>query len=140
MPGESHRQRSLVGYSPRVAKSRTRLSDFTFTFKVKTSFKSTPLGHLVTNNCTISKSPVSAHVIFLVTHFKFIGFYYFSLFDAHSYLPFSPTQLRFYSFPWDACPTVPPLTPFSSWTSEYLTTSTSESLILTHFSCTQATD
>ena len=27
-----------MGYSPRVAKSRTRLSDFTFTFKVKTSF------------------------------------------------------------------------------------------------------
>ena len=28
-PGESHGQRSLVGYSPRVAKSRTRLSDLT---------------------------------------------------------------------------------------------------------------
>ena len=32
LPGESHGQRGLVGYSPRVAKSRTRLSDFTFTF------------------------------------------------------------------------------------------------------------
>ena len=31
LPGESHGQRGLVGYSPRVAKSRTRLSDFTFT-------------------------------------------------------------------------------------------------------------
>ena len=31
LPGESHGQRSLVGYSPRVAKSQTRLSDFTFT-------------------------------------------------------------------------------------------------------------
>ena len=31
VPGESHGQRSFVGYSPRVAKSRTRLSDFTFT-------------------------------------------------------------------------------------------------------------
>ena len=30
LPGESHEQRSLVGYSPRVAKSWTRLSDFTF--------------------------------------------------------------------------------------------------------------
>ena len=30
--GESHGQRSLVGYSPQVTKSRTRLSDFTFTF------------------------------------------------------------------------------------------------------------
>ena len=30
--GESHGRRSLVGYSSRVAKSRTRLSDFTFTF------------------------------------------------------------------------------------------------------------
>ena len=30
LPGESHGRRSLVGYSPRVAKSRTRLSDFTF--------------------------------------------------------------------------------------------------------------
>jgi len=32
LPGESHGQRSLVGYSPWVAKSQTRLSDFTFTF------------------------------------------------------------------------------------------------------------
>ena len=31
LPGESHGQRSLVGYSPQGAKSRTRLSDFTFT-------------------------------------------------------------------------------------------------------------
>ena len=30
LPGESHGWRSLVGYSPRVAKSRTRLSNFTF--------------------------------------------------------------------------------------------------------------
>ena len=29
MPGESHGRRSLVGYSHGVAKSRTRLSDFT---------------------------------------------------------------------------------------------------------------
>ena len=29
LPGESHGWRSLVGYSPRVAKSRTRLSAFT---------------------------------------------------------------------------------------------------------------
>ena len=33
LPGKSHgRQRSLVGYSPWVAKSRRRLSDFIFTF------------------------------------------------------------------------------------------------------------
>ena len=32
LPGESHGQRSLVGYSPRVAKNWTRLSDFTFTY------------------------------------------------------------------------------------------------------------
>ena len=32
LPGKSHGRRSLVGCSPRVAKSRTRLSDFTFTF------------------------------------------------------------------------------------------------------------
>ena len=32
LPGESHGWRSLVGYSPRVAKSQTRLSDFSFTF------------------------------------------------------------------------------------------------------------
>ena len=31
LPGESHGWRSLVGYSPQGAKSRTRLSDFTFT-------------------------------------------------------------------------------------------------------------
>ena len=29
LPGKSHRQRSLVGYSPWGRKSRTRLSDFT---------------------------------------------------------------------------------------------------------------
>ena len=32
LPGKSHGQRSLVGCSPWVAKSRTWLSDFTFTF------------------------------------------------------------------------------------------------------------
>ena len=32
LPGKSHGQRSLVGCSPWVAKSRTQLSDFTFTF------------------------------------------------------------------------------------------------------------
>ena len=32
LPGKSFEQRSLVGCSPWVAKSRTRLSDFTFTF------------------------------------------------------------------------------------------------------------
>ena len=30
LPGKSHGLRRLVGYSPRVAKSRTRLSNFTF--------------------------------------------------------------------------------------------------------------
>ena len=32
LPGKSHGGRSLVGCSPWVAKDRTRLSDFTFTF------------------------------------------------------------------------------------------------------------
>ena len=32
LPGKSHGRRSLVGCSPWVAKSRTRLSDFPFTF------------------------------------------------------------------------------------------------------------
>ena len=32
LPGESHGQRSLGGYSPLSHKSRTQLSDFTFTF------------------------------------------------------------------------------------------------------------
>ena len=32
LPGESHGWRSFVGYSPWVAKSQTRLSDFAFTF------------------------------------------------------------------------------------------------------------
>ena len=31
LPGESHGWRRLAGYSPRVAKSQTRLSNFTFT-------------------------------------------------------------------------------------------------------------
>ena len=38
LPGESHGQRSLVGYSPQVAKSWTQLRDFSFTFN---SFKPT---------------------------------------------------------------------------------------------------
>ena len=32
LPGKSHGQRNLVGCSPWVSKSWTRLSDFTFTF------------------------------------------------------------------------------------------------------------
>ena len=32
LPGKSHGRRSLVGYSPWSRQSRTRLSDFTFTF------------------------------------------------------------------------------------------------------------
>ena len=32
LPGKSHGRRSLVGCSPRGAKSPARLSDFTFTF------------------------------------------------------------------------------------------------------------
>ena len=32
LPGKSHGRRNLVGCSPGVAKSRTRLNDFTFTF------------------------------------------------------------------------------------------------------------
>ena len=32
LPGKSHGQRSLVGCSPWGARSRTRLSDFTFSF------------------------------------------------------------------------------------------------------------
>ena len=32
LPGESHGQRSLVGYSPQCHKESDRLSDFTFTF------------------------------------------------------------------------------------------------------------
>ena len=31
--GESHGRKSLVGYSPRVAKSQTQLRDFTFTLE-----------------------------------------------------------------------------------------------------------
>ena len=37
LPGESHGWKSLVGYSPRVAKSRTRLSDFTSLQKAQRS-------------------------------------------------------------------------------------------------------
>ena len=40
LPGESHGQRSLVGYSPRVAKSRTQLIDFTRVACVMTIFMS----------------------------------------------------------------------------------------------------
>ena len=43
LPGEAHGRRSLVGYSPRVAKGRTRLSDFTFTFKHSLKVKETKM-------------------------------------------------------------------------------------------------
>ena len=39
LPGNSHGRRSLVGCSPWVTKSRTRLSDFTFTFRFHTQEK-----------------------------------------------------------------------------------------------------
>ena len=42
MPGESHEWRSL-GYSPQVAKSRTRLSDFTFFLPAGTNPEVSPL-------------------------------------------------------------------------------------------------
>ena len=38
LPGGSHGQRSLVGYSHGVSKSWTRLSDFTFTLSCINSF------------------------------------------------------------------------------------------------------
>ena len=41
LPGESHGRRSLVGCSHGVAKSRTRLSNFTFTFHLHASEKET---------------------------------------------------------------------------------------------------
>ena len=34
LPGKSHGQRSLVGYSPWVAKSQTQLRDYTTTMRV----------------------------------------------------------------------------------------------------------
>ena len=51
LPGESHGWRSLVGYSPRVAKSRTRLRDFTFTFKHANWFQ---IGKGVGQGCMLS--------------------------------------------------------------------------------------
>ena len=35
LPGESHWQRSLVGYNPKVSKNRTRLSDWARTYMTK---------------------------------------------------------------------------------------------------------
>ena len=37
LPGKSHGRRSVIGYSPWVTKSQTRLSDFTFTFQSVTA-------------------------------------------------------------------------------------------------------
>ena len=45
LPGESHGRRSLVGYSPRVTKSRTQLSDFTFTSISLSAFFIVQLSH-----------------------------------------------------------------------------------------------
>ena len=44
LPGKSHGRRNLVGCSPtRVAKSRTRLSDFTFTLHWRRKWQTTPI-------------------------------------------------------------------------------------------------
>ena len=42
-------QRSLAGYSPPVAKSRTRLSDFTFTFTFQSYKRASFVAYLVKN-------------------------------------------------------------------------------------------
>ena len=46
LPSESHGWRKLVGYRPRVTKSRTRLSDFTFTFLTCYFFMFVYIDHL----------------------------------------------------------------------------------------------
>ena len=52
LPGKSHRWRSLVGYVHRVAKSRTRLSDFTFTFHFHALEK-----EMATHSCSCLENP-----------------------------------------------------------------------------------
>ena len=59
LPGESHGWRSLVGYSPRVAKSRTRLSDFTFT-SCLTTVDHCLANHKNVKNCITGKSQQGA--------------------------------------------------------------------------------
>ena len=61
LPGESHGRRSLVGYSPWVAKSRTRLSDFTFTFWVSSREKCFPLFYTL----LLLKSFMNMHALVL---------------------------------------------------------------------------
>ena len=52
LPGKPHRWRSLVGYVHGVAKSRTRLSDFTFTFHFHALEK-----EMATHSCSCLENP-----------------------------------------------------------------------------------
>ena len=56
LPGKSHGQRSLVGCSPWVAKSRTWLSDFTFTFHFHALEKGM-VTHSLATQCSCLENP-----------------------------------------------------------------------------------
>ena len=69
LPGESHERRSLVGYSPRVAKSRTQLSDFTFTFTfIIIQFRS------VAQSCPTLSNPMNRNTPGLPVHHRLLEF------------------------------------------------------------------
>ena len=57
LPGEFHGRRSLAGYSPRVAKSRTRLSDWHFDFT---------LSKLWVIQCLLSSSAFDSISVFIL--------------------------------------------------------------------------
>ena len=57
LPGKSYGQRSLVGCSPGVAKSQTRLSDFTFTFHFHFSLSCTREGNGSPLHCSCLENP-----------------------------------------------------------------------------------
>ena len=76
LPGESHGWRSLVGYSPQVAKNQTQLSNFTFTFTqvlaASASGGAVTFQHLKWPLATPSTPGGAQEILRLVLHFSFL--------------------------------------------------------------------
>ena len=81
--GESHGQRNLVGYSPRVTESRTRLSDFTFTLSVWGSGSLQQFGH-----CLLLPWVTQGRYIFYCFVFFFFQRGYSNLFFIYLFFKF----------------------------------------------------
>ena len=72
LPGESHEQSSLVGYSPRVAKSWTRPSDFTSIFTLLCFMGIDAFYKLKVCCSSMSSDSISAVFATAFAHFMFL--------------------------------------------------------------------